>query len=155
MIDGIKIGAALTIAFLLAAVGLLAYLWRSEVKDFAEFKAGVTAAGELAIKEKKRIEGEHDKVLKDVSVAWDKAMGDAVGGAVAAARRRFNDADRLFNYPRGCPLPGSPGDAKKDAPAIEERVAVDEGFIRDCATDAAAVDIWNAWADGNGIPVKE
>ena len=126
-------------------------LLKHEVTAFAEFKGEVAAAGKKALEDKERLEAEHDKVLKDVSVAWKDAMDSAVASAVSRARARFGG---LCNSGSGL-MPRPSGNDQGNAGGGEEPVAVSPGFVRDCAKDAAALDVWVKWANDNRIPVKE
>lgn len=125
--------------------------WRLDSAKAAHevFVAKVEAMGEQAKAEKLKKEQEHEKVLTDVSKAWQGSLDAAVTGAVARYRLRNPSSG-------GCSLPGTTEHSSAPDGASKEPVVTrpSDGFIQDCAADAAKIESFQSWVRGIGFPVK-
>ena len=109
----------------------------------------VKTLGDAAIETKKLTEQNHEKVLTDVSRAWQGSLDAAVTGAVA--RYRMRNAN-----PGGGTLRGITLDPKASDGASSERLACapDKPFIEACAADATKIGSFQSWARGIGFKLK-
>ena len=125
--------------------------WRLDAAKAAHevFVAKVEALGEQAKADKLKKEQEHEKVLMDVSKAWQGSLDAAVSGAVKRYRVRNPS-------PGGGPLPSIAGNPQAPDGSVTNSVACapDEAFIKECAAGAVMIDSYQTWARGIGFPVK-
>ena len=148
------------VAVLLAWCALATWAWDHEVRAFAKFRSDTEALGNAALNAKKEVEQAHEKVVIDVSQAWDKARQSA--GETAVAAYAAAHPGRVQQCAGGGALPVVAGGAQgadgasgerlpaEDAPVCEP----DASFIQSCARDAAKVGMWQAWAVGMRLPVE-
>jgi hypothetical protein len=123
----------------------------AEQKAFELFQVQAKAVGDAAVVAKKLKEQEHEKVLTDVSQAWQGSLDAAVTGAVARYAARMSG-----NNPGGGSLRGIASDPKALDGAGGERLACapDEPFIEACAADAKKIDSFQIWARLIGFELK-
>lgn len=125
--------------------------WRldSAKAEHNVFVAKSEALGDQAKAEKLKKEQEHEKVLADVSKSWQGSLNSAVNGAVANYRMRHPNASC-------CSLSGTPEYPKAPNRTGQESVVTSpgDGFIQDCAADAAKIESFQTWVRGIGFPVK-
>ena len=121
----------------------------AEQKAFELFQVQTKAVGDAAVAAKKLKEQEHEKVLTDVSRAWQGSLDAAVTGAVA--RYRMRNAN-----PGGGTLRGITLDPKASDGASSERLACapDKPFIEACAADATKIESFQIWARLIGFKLK-
>lgn len=143
------IGAVAVIGLLSIALKVQSSRLEATKAGYAMFVAKVEVLGEQAKADKLKKEQEHEKVLTDVSKAWQGSLDAAVTGAVARFRVRNPN-------PGGSPLPSITGDPPAPDATGQEPVAArpSDGFIQDCAADAAKIESFQFWARGIGFSVK-
>lgn len=111
--------------------------------------AKAEALGEQALADKVKKEKEYAKVVEDVSKAWQGSLNSAVSGAVANYRLRHPSSGC-------CSLSPTPVDPKAPNRTGQESVVTNpgDGFIQDCASDAAKINSFQDWVRGIGFPIK-
>lgn len=139
----------------LTATNILFYnLWQGSKEGFTTYQTEVRVLGEEAERKAKEVEAHHQKVLEDVSNAWNKQLPAIRQNAVAAYKRRYpNIGLRLPNAGSG-KLPGDTNVPQGTNGTSEEQVVVGTGFIRDSAEDALKIEMIRKWVRENNIPVK-
>lgn len=143
------IGALVVIGLLSGALKIQSSRLEASEAKYATFVAKVEVLGEQAKAEKVKKEQEHAKVLEDVSKSWNTSLNSAVNGAVANYRLRHPNAGC-------CSLSGTPENPQTPPRTGEESVVINpgDGFIQDCASDAAKIESFQTWVRGIGFPVK-
>lgn len=137
----------------LTATTLMFYnLWQGTKEDFTTYKTEVRVLGEEAERKAKEIEDHQQKVLEDVSNAWNAKLPKVREDAVAAYKRRYPTSLQ----PSACSgkLPGDTNVPQGTNGTSEEQVVVGTGFIRDSAEDALKIEMVRKWVRENNIPVK-
>lgn len=139
----------------LTATSILFYnLWQGTKEDFATYKTEVRVLGEEAERKAKEIEDHQQKVLEDVSNAWNAKLPKVREDAVAAYKRRYPNIGLQLPNAGSSQMPGTPCVPEGTNGTSEEQVVVGTGFIRDSAEDALKIEMIRKWVRENNIPVK-
>ena len=140
----------------LTATTLMFYnLWQGTKEDFTTYKTEVRVLGEEAERKAKEIEDHQQKVLEDVSNAWNAKLPKVREDAVAAYKRRYpNLGLRLPNAGSGEVSRTSNSSQSSDGASQESVVTCTQQFISDSAEDSMKIDLWQTWARENNLKVK-
>lgn len=139
----------------LTATSILFYnLWQGTKEDFATYKTEVRVLGEEAERKAKEIEDHQQKVLEDVSNAWNAKLPKVREDAVAAYKRRYPSIGLLLPNAGSSQVPGTSCVPEGTNGTSEEQVVVGTGFIRDSAEDALKIEMIRKWVRENNIPVR-
>lgn len=144
--DWIKAAPWIGCAVLALLLAIMSKSYLDERDEFTAYRAVVEALGKKAAADKVKIEAERDANLEKVK-RYEKNLPAVRADAVAAYRLRFGAAG-------SCPVSGASPGLKLDDVSGKKLLATD-GFIQDCADDAAKLTAWREWATLNRIPVKE
>jgi len=121
----VKTAVAILIGVLAGLCATFFWMWRSEVNDFANYRAEVEAAGKAQEAEVVRITTEQKQITEDTTNAWKAALD--------LTRSQYATAGRVRQPSGSCQMPGisqpatrvdGPGqDAIPSAGNIEEACA--------------------------------
>lgn len=121
----VKTAVAILIGVLAGLCATFFWMWRSEVNDFANYRAEVEAAGKAQEAEVVRITTEQKQITEDTTNAWKAALD--------LTRSQYATAGRVRQPSGACQMPGisqpatrvdGPGqDAIPSAGNIEEACA--------------------------------
>ena len=143
------------IGVLLASNALFWNLWQSKSEELAIFRAEVNVLAEQAERKAKETEDHQQKVLEDVSNAWNAKLPKVREDAVAAYKRRYpNLGLRLPNAGSGEVSRTSNSSQSSDGASQESVVTCTQQFISDSAEDSLKIDLWQTWARENNLKVK-
>lgn len=139
----------------LTATTLMFYnLWQGTKEDFTTYKTEVRVLGEEAERKAKEIEAHQQKVLEDVSNAWNSQLPAIRKDAVDAYKRRYPNIGLRIPTEGGCVMPRTTGVPQGANGTSEEQVVVGAGFIQDSAQDALTIEMVRKWVRENNIPVR-
>lgn len=139
----------------LTATTLMFYnLWQGTKEDFTTYKTEVRVLGEEAERKAKEIEDHQQKVLEDVSNAWNAKLPKVREDAVAAYKRRYPNLGLRLPTEGGCVMPRTTGVPQGANGTSEEQVVVGAGFIQDSAQDALTIEMVRKWVRDNNLPVR-
>jgi hypothetical protein len=139
----------------LTATTLMFYnLWQGTKEDFTTYKTEVRVLGEEAERKAKEIEDHQQKVLEDVSNAWNAKLPKVREDAVAAYKRRYPNLGLRLPNAGSSQMPGATNVPQGTNGTGEEQVVVGSGFIQDSAQDALTIEMVRKWVRENNIPVK-
>lgn len=142
------------IGVLLASNALFWNLWQSKSEELAIFRAEVNVLAEQAERKAKETEDHQQKVLEDVSNAWNAKLPKVREDAVAAYKRRYPNLGLRLPNAGSSQMPGTSCVPEGTNGASEEQVVIGTGFIRDSAEDALKIEMIRKWVRENNIPVK-
>lgn len=137
------------LAALIASNALTFKLWRGAVEDLTVFKAQVTAIGQAAEAEKKRVDEANATTLKEIKNAIPKQIAAARSGAVRAYLASLPAHSGGGSLPSPTIVPGG-----TDATGSEPVATCRPGFIEDAAQDAATIGLVQEWVRKMGLPIK-
>lgn len=139
----------------LTATTLMFYnLWQGTKEDFTTYKTEVRVLGEEAERKAKEIEDHQQKVLEDVSNAWNAKLPKVREDAVAAYKRRYPNLGLRLPNAGSSQMPGATNVPQGTNGTGEEQVVVGSGFIQDSAQDALTIEMVRKWVRENNIPVR-
>lgn len=142
------------IGVLLASNALFWNLWQSKSEELAIFRAEVNVLAEQAERKAKEIEDHQQKVLEDVSNAWNNTLPKVREDAVAAYKRRYPNLGLCLPNAGSSQMPGATNVPQGTNGTGEEQVVVGSGFIQDSAQDALTIEMVRKWVRENNIPVR-
>ena len=115
----VKTAVAILIGVLAGLCATFFWMWRSEVNDFANYRAEVEAAGKAQEAEVVRITTEQKQITEDTTNAWKAALD--------LTRSQYATAGRVRQPSGACSMPGISQPATRvDGPgqdSIEEACA--------------------------------
>lgn len=140
---------------LIAGNVLFYNLWQHSKGELIAYSSGVEALGNDALKEKARIEDEHQSNLETVKHDYESTLPAIRAGAVAAylaAHRVQSNAGQgsMRGITGSLPAHDGAGQKQLSAPICQS----DEQFIQDAADDAQKLSEWQEWSRLNRIPVR-
>lgn len=144
----------IVIGVLLAGNALFWNLWQSKSAELAIFRAEVNVLAEQAELKAKEIEAHQQKVLEDVSNAWNSQLPAIRKDAVDAYKRRYPNIGLRLPTEGGCVMPRTTGVPQGANGTSEEQVVVGAGFIQDSAQDALTIEMVRKWVRDNNLPVR-
>jgi len=142
------------IAALTASNVLFYNIWQVSKEDFTTYKTEVRVLGEQAERKAKEIEDHQQKVLEDVSNAWNNTLPKVREDAVAAYKRRYPNLGLRLPNAGSSQMPGATNVPQGTNGTGEEQVVVGSGFIQDSAQDALTIEMVRKWVRENNIPVR-
>lgn len=142
------------IGVLLASNALFWNLWQSKSEELAIFRAEVNVLAEQAERKAKETEDHQQKVLEDVSNAWNAKLPKVREDAVAAYKRRYPNLGLRLPNAGSSQMPGTPCIPQGANGTSEEQVVVGTGFIRDSAEDALKIEMIRNWVHENNLKVR-
>lgn len=142
------------IAALTASNVLFYNIWQVSKEDFTTYKTEVRVLGEEAERKAKEIEDHQQKVLEDVSNAWNNTLPKVREDAVAAYKRRYPNLGLCLPNAGSSQMPGATNVPQGTNGTGEEQVVVGSGFIQDSAQDALTIEMVRKWVRENNIPVR-
>lgn len=142
------------IAALTASNVLFYNIWQVSKEDFTTCKTEVRVLGEQAERKAKEIEDHQQKVLEDVSNAWNNTLPKVREDAVAAYKRRYPNLGLRLPNAGSSQMPGATNVPQGTNGTGEEQVVVGSGFIQDSAQDALTIEMVRKWVRENNIPVR-
>ena len=126
--------------------------------NFNAFSEGVKADGIKAEEEKKKLVDLHEANLKTVKDKYEAKTTEIQSNAVAnyvaahpAARVRKCPGTNPGSSDLSANTVGQP----VDDGAKQELIPVEQGFIRECASDASKLGAWQLYCKLNACPVEE
>lgn len=145
----------IVIGVLLAGNALFWNLWQSKSEELAIFRAEVNVLAEQAELKAKEIEAHQQKVLEDVSNAWNSQLPAIRKDAVDAYKRRYPNIGLRLPNASSSQVPGASGSSQGSNGTSEEPMAAcTDQFISDSAEDALKIQMWQDWAEGNRLEEK-
>lgn len=143
------------IGVLLASNALFWNLWQSKSEELAIFRAEVNVLAEQAERKAKETEDHQQKVLEDVSNAWNAKLPKVREDAVAAYKRRYPNLGLRLPNAGSSQMPGTSNSSQSSDGASQESVVTcTQQFISDSAEDSLKIDLWQTWARENNLKVK-
>jgi hypothetical protein len=132
-------------ASLVAAFLVLGWAYRSNVSEFAAYRAAVEAQGEQAQKEQDALRAANDEAIRQIRSDYEKQIDAVRDNAVAAYRVRKSNT-------------GSRGVRKTQRDKVDDGTEPEPIFaatLRNCAEDALKLSAWQAWCRKIKCPVEE
>lgn len=134
-----KTAVAILIGILAGLCATLFLMWRSEVNDFASYRAEVVAAAEVQEAEVVRITTEQKKITEDTTNAWKAALD--------LTRSQYATAGRVRQPSGACQMPGISQPATRvDGPgqdSISSAGTIEEA----CAETTLTLNYLQAWVE--------
>ncbi len=135
----VKTAVAILIGVLAGLCATFFWMWRSEVNDFANYRAEVEAAGKAQEAEVVRITTEQKQITEDTTNAWKAALD--------LTRSQYATAGRVRQPSGACQMPGIPQPATRvDGPgqdAIPSAGTIEEA----CAETTLTLNYLQAWVE--------
>lgn len=133
-----KTAVAILIGVLAGLCATFFWMWRSEVNDFANYRAEVEAAGEAQEAEVVRITTEQKQITEDTTNAWKAAL-DFTRAQYAASSMRKPAGSGI--------LPGVPGPASGIDGSSQNTVSSSREFEEACAETTLTLNYLQVWVE--------
>jgi len=134
-----KTAAAILIGVLAGLCATFFWMWRSEVNDFANYRAEIVAAGEVQEAEVVRITTEQKQITEDTTNAWKAALD--------LTRSQYATAGRVRQPSGSCQMPGVSQPAIRVDGAGKDTVSSSGAVEEACAETTLTLNYLQVWVE--------
>lgn len=135
----VKTAVAILIGVLAGLCATFFWMWRSEVNDFANYRAEVEAAGKAQEAEVVRITTEQKQITEDTTNAWKAALD--------LTRSQYATAGRVRQPSGACQMPGISQPATRvDGPG-QDSISSAGNIEEACAETTLTLNYLQGWIE--------
>jgi hypothetical protein len=134
-----KTAAAILIGVLAGQCATFFLMWRSEVNDFAKYRAEFVAAGKVQEAEVVRITTEQKQITEDTTNAWKAALD--------LTRSQYATAGRVRQPSGSCQMPGVSQPAIRVDGAGKDTVSSSGAVEEVCAETTVTLNFLQDWIE--------
>lgn len=133
----VKTAVAILIGVLAGLCATFFLMWRSEVNDFAKYRAEIVAAGKAQEAEVVRITTEQKQITEDTTNAWKAALD--------LTRSQYATAGRVRKPSGSCSMPGISQPATGVDGASQDTIPAAGAIEEACAETTLTLNYLQGW----------
>lgn len=134
-----KTAVAILIGVLAGLCATFFWMWRSEVNDFANYRAEVEAAGKAQEAEVVRITTEQKQITEETTNGWKAALD--------ITRAQYAGAVRVRKPSGSCEMPGISQPAARTDEASDDTVPSSASLEKACAEVTLSLNFLQDWIE--------